>query len=87
MTTMEHKYQFLMRDTAFKTLDAPLITPLDLNPMVGSGSITPNNYLELNNKLIEDTYYLCKKREYVQLHMDEADMSVLDLNQVKPQIV
>ncbi len=53
-----------------------------MNPMVGKGSgmITSNNYLELNNKLIEDTYYLCKKREYVQLHMDEADLSVLDLN-------
>lgn len=57
----------------FKTLDALPVT--DENVIVDTRVL---NYMELNNKLIEETYTTCKRREYVQLHMDETDLAVLD---------
>ena len=39
--------------------------------------------MELNNKLIEESYMMSKKREYVQLHMEESDLGVLDLDHNK----
>ena len=35
--------------------------------------------MELNNKLIEETYFLSKKREYVQLHLEDSDLSILNI--------
>ena len=34
--------------------------------------------LELNNELISEAYTLAKRREYVQRHLGEADLSILD---------
>jgi hypothetical protein len=32
----------------------------------------------MNNKLIEEAYAVSKRREYVQHHIGEVDMSILD---------
>lgn len=36
--------------------------------------------MELNNKLIEQAYAVCKRREFVQMHIGESgvDMQILD---------
>ena len=34
--------------------------------------------MELNNKLIEEAYTVSKRREYVQHHIGEVDMAILD---------
>jgi hypothetical protein len=33
---------------------------------------------ELNNRLIEEAYIVSKKREYVQHHIGEVDMEILN---------
>jgi len=33
---------------------------------------------ELNNRLIEEAYIVSKKREYVQNHIGEVDMDILN---------
>eukprot|EP00347_Sterkiella_histriomuscorum_P011376 403372690 len=84
---IEQKYQFLMRGQVFKTLDAPIVNQQDINPLVSkmgnNNFVTQINYLELNNKLIEEAYHLSKRREYVQLHMEESDLAILDLDKKK----
>ncbi|CDW77822.1 UNKNOWN [Stylonychia lemnae] len=87
-SAIEKKYKFLMQGQVFKTLDAPNINNQDLNPVIAkngipAGMVTSTNILELNNKLIEETYFLSKKREYVQLHMEESDLSILDIDKIK----
>jgi hypothetical protein len=32
----------------------------------------------MNNKLIEEAYTVSKRREYIQHHVGEVDMSILD---------
>jgi hypothetical protein len=36
------------------------------------------NVFDLNNKLIADAYAVSKRREYVQHHIGEVEMDVLD---------
>jgi hypothetical protein len=37
--------------------------------------------LELNNKLIQEAYAVSKRREYVQHHIGEVEMEILDTSQ------
>ena len=45
----------------------------DLDP-----KLSPLNYLELNNRLIDEAYSVSKRREYVQHHIGEVEMDILD---------
>lgn len=38
----------------------------------------PTNVFEMNNKLIAEAYAVSKRREYVQRHIGEVDMEILD---------
>jgi hypothetical protein len=44
----------------------------------GRGGAKMLTDMELNNQLIEEAYTLAKRREYVQRHLGEADLTVLD---------
>ena len=56
-----------MKTQALKTLDAPSV-PFKEIPQIfnqGDGQSPLLNYLELNNRVIEDAYFVSKKREHV----------------------
>ena len=40
--------------------------------------------MSLNNKLIEEAYAVAKRREYVQHHIGEVDMRILDTDGATP---
>jgi hypothetical protein len=39
------------------------------------------NYLELNNRLIEEAYMVSKRREHIQLHLGDSDLTILDIDE------
>lgn len=62
-------------------MDAPNIKQYErvLNQSGAVSSMT--NYLELNNRLIEEVYLVSKRREHVQLHLGDSDLTILDIDE------
>ena len=83
MSAIEKKYQFLMKGQLIKSKDAPNVLNINgQSDKENAISYATSNYMEMNNKLIEDCFTVFKKREYAQLHLGDYDLNVLEMEDV-----